>query len=119
MTGRRVARERLQSAVNHAILLGFLLIVVFPFYWMTVTAFKSEDQMRSLASMFWPSPFVGDNFAHLLRKTEFLGWYGNSIVVAFSSTFLATAVATSVLVTATKTLFWYQFTNSVFETSCP
>jgi multiple sugar transport system permease protein len=61
---------------------------------MTVTAFKSEDQMRSLASMFWPSPFVGDNFAHLLRKTEFLGWYGNSIVVAFSSTFLATAVGT-------------------------
>jgi multiple sugar transport system permease protein len=94
MTGRRPSRERLQSAVNHAILFGFLLIVVFPFYWMTVTAFKSEDQMRSLASMFWPSPFVGDNFAHLLRKTEFLGWYGNSIVVAFSSTFLATAVGT-------------------------
>ncbi|MGH7310139.1 MAG: hypothetical protein ACREK6_15745 [Candidatus Rokuibacteriota bacterium] len=50
--------------------------------------------MRSLASMFWPSPFALENYGQLLRKTEFVSWYGNSIVVAVSSTFLATAVGT-------------------------
>ena len=90
----RVARERLQTAVSYAILLALLLIVVFPFYWMTITSFKGETQMRSLGSMFWPSPFTRDNYAHLLGKTEFLSWYGNSVVVSVSSTFLATAIGT-------------------------
>jgi multiple sugar transport system permease protein len=90
----RAARERLLPLVSYAILLAFLLIVVFPFYWMTISSFKGEDQMRSLASIFWPSPFVADNYAHLVGKTEFLSWYQNSIVVAVSSTFLATAVGT-------------------------
>jgi multiple sugar transport system permease protein len=90
----RLARERVQSAVSYAILLTLLLIVVFPFYWMTITSFKGETQMRSLASMFWPNPFSGENYAHLLGKTEFLGWYRNSIVVSVSSTLLATAIGT-------------------------
>jgi multiple sugar transport system permease protein len=90
----RVARERVQSAVAYAILLTLLVIVLFPFFWMTITSFKGENQMRSLASMFWPSPFVRDNYAHLLEKTEFLSWYRNSIVVSVSSTLLATAIGT-------------------------
>jgi multiple sugar transport system permease protein len=91
---RRGAGSRLQQAGSYAILLALLLIVVFPFYWMTITSFKNETQMRSLLSMFWPSPAVGDNYAHLLGKTEFVSWYRNSIVVATSSTVLATAVGT-------------------------
>ena len=51
--GRRsqAAADRLQSAVSYAVLLTLLLIVIFPFYWMTITSFKTEDQMRSLVSM--------------------------------------------------------------------
>ncbi|HEX9126794.1 MAG TPA: carbohydrate ABC transporter permease, partial [Methylomirabilota bacterium] len=75
-------------------LVSLLVIVVFPFYWMTVTSFKGEDQMRSLVSMFWPSPFVTDNYRHLLSKTEFVSWFGNSVFVSVSSTFLATAIGT-------------------------
>ena len=37
---------------------------------MTVTSFKTEDQMRSLVSMFWPSPFVVENYTQLLTKTD-------------------------------------------------
>jgi len=86
--------ERTQSAVSYAILLTFLLLVIFPFYWMIVTSFKGETQMRSLVSMFWPSPFVTENYEHLLSKTEFVSWYKNSILVSVSSTFLATAIGT-------------------------
>jgi multiple sugar transport system permease protein len=91
---RRAARERTQSAVAYVILVVLVLIVLFPFYWMAITSFKNETQMRSLASMFWPRPFVADNYAHLVGKTEFLGWYRNSVVVSLSSTLLATAIGT-------------------------
>ncbi len=90
----QAATARLQSAVSYAILLTLLLLVLFPFYWMTITSFKSEDQMRSLVSMFWPSPVVLENYEQLLTKTEFVSWYGNSVLVAVSSTLLATAVGT-------------------------
>ena len=90
----RAAIERLQTGLAYGVL-GFLVVLVlFPFYWMTITSFKSEDQMRSLVSMFWPSPAVLENYWQLLTKTDFIAWYGNSAIVAVSSTFAATAVGT-------------------------
>ena len=85
---------RMQLAGSYGFLVSLLVIVVFPFYWMTVTSFKGEDQMRSLVSMFWPSPPVTENYEHLLRKTEFVSWFRNSVFVAISSTFVATAIGT-------------------------
>jgi len=73
---------RLQLMGSYGFLVSLLVIVVFPFYWMTVTSFKGEDQMRSLVSMFWPSPVVTDNYRHLLGKTEFVSWFGNSVIVS-------------------------------------
>jgi len=91
---RRDAIERLQTTVAYTVLGLLLLLVLFPFYWMTVTSFKTEDQMRSLVSMFWPSPFVVENYTQLLTKTDFAIWYRNSALVAISSTLVATAIGT-------------------------
>ena len=85
---------RLGHAASYGFLLVLLVVVLFPFYWMTVTALKSEEQMRSLASMFWPDPVVWDNFRHLLAHTDFVAWFKNSVLVAVASTFLATAIGT-------------------------
>ena len=90
----RVAVARLQGGLTYGILGLLLLLVLFPFYWMIITSFKSEDQMRSLVSMFWPSPFVLENYHQLLTKTDFTTWFGNSTMVAIASTFLATAIGT-------------------------
>jgi multiple sugar transport system permease protein len=90
----KAAVDRLQALGSYGILGALLLLVLFPFYWMTITSFKSEDQMRSLVSMFWPSPVVLDNYYQLLTRTDFAVWFRNSAVVAVSSTLLATAVGT-------------------------
>jgi len=89
-----VAASRAQTGLSYTILVVLALMVLFPFYWMTVTSFKSEDQMRSLVSMFWPKPFATENYEQLVRKTEFVAWYKNSVFVAVTSTLLATAVGT-------------------------
>ena len=87
---------RAATTASYAVLVMLAVLVLFPFYWMTVTSFKTEDQMRSLVSMFWPRPFATENYAQLVAKTEFVGWYKNSVFVAVSSTVLATAVVVSV-----------------------
>ena len=90
----KAALTRLQTGLAYGVL-GFLVVlVIFPFYWMVITSFKTEDQMRSLVSMFWPSPAVLENYWQLITKTDFVSWYGNSAVVAVSSTLIATAVGT-------------------------
>jgi multiple sugar transport system permease protein len=90
--GARVGH--LQTVASYGVLITLAFVVLFPFYWMTITSFKNEEQMRSLVSMFWPRPLVGENYEQLLSKTDFVKWYGNSATVAISSTLLATAVGT-------------------------
>jgi multiple sugar transport system permease protein len=89
-----VSERRRHAVLAYAVIAVLLVVVLFPFYWMTVTSLKSEGQMRSLASMFWPDPAVLDNYRQLLRQTDFTTWVGNSVTVAVSSTVLATAVGT-------------------------
>jgi multiple sugar transport system permease protein len=84
----------LERTLAYAVLGVLAVVVLFPFYWMTITSFKTETQMRSIVSMFWPRPFAVENYEQLLSKTAFVAWYGNSVTVAVSSTLLATAVGT-------------------------
>jgi multiple sugar transport system permease protein len=91
-TGRRAGV--IERAAAYAVLVTLALVVLFPFYWMTITSFKSEEQMRSVVSMFWPKPLVTENYRQLLSKTDFAAWYGNSVFVAVSSTLVATGVGT-------------------------
>ena len=92
MKGRGSAT--IEKTLSYAVLGALAVGVLFPFYWMTITSFKTEEQMRSIVSMFWPKPFAVENYQQLLAKTEFAAWYGNSVFVAVSSTLLATAVGT-------------------------
>ena len=92
MTGRRAGS--VERAAAYAVLTTLALLVLFPFYWMTITSFKGEEQMRSLVSMFWPRPLVTENYQQLLAKTDFAAWYGNSVFVAVTSTLVATGVGT-------------------------
>ena len=92
MKGRGSAA--VEQTLAYGVLVALAVTVLFPFYWMIITSFKSEDQMRSVVSMFWPKPFAIENYQQLLAKTEFAAWYGNSVFVAVSSTLLATAVGT-------------------------
>jgi multiple sugar transport system permease protein len=83
-----------ERIVAYAVLTALALMVLFPFYWMTITSLKSEEQMRSLVSMFWPRPLVAENYDQLLSRTDFATWYGNSVFVAVTSTLIATGVGT-------------------------
>jgi multiple sugar transport system permease protein len=83
-----------ETTLSYGLLVVLAVAVLFPFYWMIVTSFKNESQMRSIVSMFWPRPFAVENYQQLLAKTEFASWYGNSVFVAVSSTLVATGVGT-------------------------
>jgi ABC-type glycerol-3-phosphate transport system permease component len=74
----------------------FLLLCfeLLPFYWVIVTAFKTELQVTRFENVFWPTPWTFDQFATLLGPhNNFVTWMKNTLIVSTATAILATVVA--------------------------
>jgi multiple sugar transport system permease protein len=69
----------------------FMLILLFPFYWMAVTAFKPNDEMLDYKHFnpFWISHPTLANIDQLLFHTDYPRWLLTTMEVAFGATFLS------------------------------
>ncbi|PLS78304.1 MAG: sugar ABC transporter permease [Chloroflexi bacterium] len=86
-------RERLGTILRFMLLLPLLLFVLFPLYWVFITAFKSELQIQQFTSIYWPAPWTLDQFRTLLFETAYLTWFRNTVFVAVSTTIVAVLFA--------------------------
>ena len=91
--GSRAGRERVGVALRLLLLLPMLLFVLFPFYWVFITAFKSDLQIQRYTSIYWPQPWTLSQFRTLLVETQYLLWFRNTILVAVSTTILSVSLA--------------------------
>ena len=75
----------------------FVIVLLFPFYWMTITALKPDYEMYDYAkfSPFWVHSPTLTNIDKLLFHTNYPRWLLVTMSVAVASTFLS--VAASVL----------------------
>jgi multiple sugar transport system permease protein len=69
----------------------FLFVLLFPFYWMGVTTFKSNEELYNFRDF---SPFgvaqpTLNNINRLLFQTSYPTWLLNTMIVAVVSTFLS------------------------------
>ena len=68
----------------------FLFVLLFPFYWMGITAFKPDNELLSRdGNPFW---IINPTLAHvekLLFKTEYPQWMWNTVLVSVTSTFFS------------------------------
>lgn len=66
----------------HIILLLVAFAMVFPFYWMVLTAFRSSQEAFSPTFHWLPEVFTGlENFREALTKAPLLRFMGNGIVI--------------------------------------
>jgi multiple sugar transport system permease protein len=72
----------------------FLVILLFPFYWMAMTSFKSNEELISkAANPFWIVHPTLDHFERLLFHTEYPQWMWNTVLVSVVSTFTSLAAS--------------------------
>ena len=68
----------------------FLIVLLFPFYWMVITAFKPNEELLSRdGNPFW---VVHPTFAHinkLLFETDYPSWLWNTVLVSVVATFVS------------------------------
>jgi multiple sugar transport system permease protein len=68
----------------------FLFVLLFPFYWMAMTSFKSNEELVSrAANPFWIVQPTLEHFEKLLFRTEYPQWLWNTILISTLSTFLS------------------------------
>ncbi len=90
---KQAERERMSLVMRLLILLPILIFVVFPFYWVIITSFKTTPQISQRVSIFWPDPWTAEQYTSLLQATPFLTWFRNTVIVALSSTVVSVSLA--------------------------
>jgi multiple sugar transport system permease protein len=86
-------RERIGIGIRILILIPIMVFVLFPFYWVLVTSFKTTAQISQRQSIFWPSPPTITQYEQLIFNSPFLIWLGNSLLIAALSTIISVAIA--------------------------
>ena len=93
---KRQARRRRWNA-QILPLAGLILLVIFelaPFYWVIVTAFKTELQITLFEKVLWPTPWSLVQFERLFSPARnFLVWLKNTIIISVISPLVSTLVA--------------------------
>ncbi|MGG5886144.1 carbohydrate ABC transporter permease [Falsiroseomonas sp. HC035] len=74
----------------------FLIILLFPFYWMTVTAFKPNAELYNFAAHnpFWISSPTLDHIRLLLFNTAYPKWLMTTMLVSVCATILSLFAST-------------------------
>src|SRR5262245_56091695 len=74
-----------------------LVVLLFPFYWMTLTAIKPDEQLLDLDKFnpFWTTAPTLKHIIKLLFESHYPQWLWNTMYVAVASTVLS--IAASVL----------------------
>src|SRR5919112_2344579 len=74
----------------------FVLILLFPFYWMGITAFKPNAELYDYKTYnpFWIGSPTLDHIKHLLFNTAYPHWLVTTMTVAVCATFLSLFAST-------------------------
>ena len=71
-------------------LLVFLFVLLFPFYWMGITAFKPNAELLSrTGNPFWVIAPTLAHFEHLLFRTSYPDWMWNTVLISVVATFFS------------------------------
>jgi arabinogalactan oligomer/maltooligosaccharide transport system permease protein len=89
---RRGERGPLASIGLHATLLVAAFIAVFPPFWLLVTSFKPKTDTFTLSLV---ADFSLDNYDHVINETEFLTWFGNSVLIVVATTVIGVLISSS------------------------
>ncbi len=89
----RTQRVRMGMGMRLLLLVPMLIFVLFPFYWIFITSFKTDLQIQRYTSIYWPEPWTIGQYQSLVNNTPFLTWFRNTVIVATSSTAISVFVA--------------------------
>lgn len=78
----RTVRTILAQGLLYGTLTALALVFIFPFYWLLISAFKTQAQIFTLPPSWIPSPATLQNFVDLYHETNPLRAFLNSVIIS-------------------------------------
>jgi multiple sugar transport system permease protein len=89
----KTARARLGTVVRGLVILAVCILVLFPVYWMVLSAFQPEGKTLSFPPPIIPVGFNGGAISQLFRDQPIASWLGHSLFVALISVAITLVLA--------------------------
>jgi len=93
----RLTRRRTRKAAGwsgfYLMLAIFVIVSLFPFYWIVITALKTQPEIAAGTSSLLPGHITWSNFSTILTQHVFVRSLVNSVIIALSTTILTVIVA--------------------------
>jgi sorbitol/mannitol transport system permease protein len=83
---RKISSRRTMVVTILAWVIGILMF--FPVLWTAIAAFKSESDAYALPQTLFVSPWTTENFAEVQKRSDYLTYLRNTLIIAFGSTLL-------------------------------
>jgi multiple sugar transport system permease protein len=88
-------------------LILFIVLTLFPFYWMLLASLKANSELYNLRSFpFWVSTPTLDHYKYLFERTLYGRWLMNTLIVSVASTAISLAFGILAGYALARLRFW-------------
>jgi len=91
---RHELRKMIGIAIKYTLLILIMLVVLFPIYWMVITAFKTRLELTTYPPSLFPQTAIWDNFRDAFTNSDIPIYILNSVIVVSGSTFISLLLGT-------------------------
>jgi multiple sugar transport system permease protein len=100
------------SALKHTVLIAVGAMFALPLAWMVLTSFKSASQALTFPVVWWPHPFLWDNYPQVLSSLPFGKFFLNTFIYC-GVTIVGVCISSSLVAYGFARLRW-RGRNAVF-----
>lgn len=88
-----MARRPATTVLLYVLVIATLVVLLFPFYWMFVTAVRPGNELLSYPPRFFPGDGSFDAFLRVLRESNIFLWFRNSAIVTVFTILVAVPIS--------------------------
>ncbi|NWL88644.1 MULTISPECIES: carbohydrate ABC transporter permease [unclassified Paenibacillus] len=109
MRDSRMAGEkqhRLRFTLRTVLGIAVTVLIFFPIYWLLISSFKTQAEMRLAVPTLWPKSFHWSNYAEAFRVIPYARFFMNTLVMSAGIVILQLNVALMAAFAFAKGRFW-------------
>ncbi|AZS13960.1 carbohydrate ABC transporter permease [Paenibacillus lutimineralis] len=109
MRDSRMAGEkqhRLRFTLRTMLGVAVTVLIFFPIYWLLISSFKTQAEMRLAVPTLWPKSFHWSNYAEAFRVIPYARFFMNTLVMSVGIVILQLNVALMAAFAFAKGRFW-------------
>ncbi|MFD1266544.1 carbohydrate ABC transporter permease [Paenibacillus motobuensis] len=109
MRDSRMAGEkqhRLRFTLRTVLGVAVTVLIFFPIYWLLISSFKTQAEMRLAVPTLWPKSFHWSNYAEAFRVIPYARFFMNTLVMSVGIVILQLNVALMAAFAFAKGRFW-------------